>query len=462
MKFSRFTLHILLIIGIAVSSCNALVTGDPTSIELPAKPLRRDVWVTVFVHGIISIKPHLNIENLIRFLRDEIENTHYEKTVFLMRDDPFFHQNQPMQSLGLQPISLEPLKRGAGASLLAYTLNKIEEISQPNAPTENMYYTFGWSGIMSYSARYREATKFYQSLIQLRDKFRHQGIEPHFRIIGYSHGGQVILLLAKVHQKENIDKSLRIDETLLYGMPVHTFTGDCVNDPVFMKMYNIYSSGDRIQKLDIFSIGEAFSSRIFKPVHFCGSKPKLIQVEIRVLRKAGRCDDLDYCPNENFCYAGPHKSYLLRDASPGHTELWFFGWTPLHYRRSFPIYPLPIAALTPYIINTLRPLENELDPEVPIVMTLYPRCNTAFIKNKNECEWRTVPFIDAKTLLPIRKEIATYAPDEFTNDMYNYHIQIAYDEAHLFHMQRKKDLKRERKYRRRRKVECCEDESKIK
>jgi hypothetical protein len=414
-----------------------------TITEAVAEKPRRDVYVTVFVHGIISVKPHLSIENMIRFMRDEIENTHYEKTVTLMREDPFFHQNQPMQSQGLNPIAMEPLKRGAGATLLAHVINKIEKISQPNEPTENLYYTFGWSGIMSHSVRYREAKKFYQGLIDLRNSLHAQGIEPHFRIIGYSHGGQVIMVLARVRQQEDIDPTLRIDETLLYGMPVHSFTAECVNDPLFVKIYNIYSPGDRIQKLDIFTIGEFCSKQIFSQRHIGFKRPKLVQVEMRVIRKAGvHPDAVDEPRSGQFHYTGPRKSYLLRDVSPGHTEMWFFGWTPLHYRPSFPLYPLPIVALTPYIINTLRPLEQEMDPAVPITMMLYPHHNVALLKQYNEKCWDIVPFISADKMYAIRKEIEQYAPIEFTNNLYNYHIQIAYDEAHLFHQQRKKDVRR--------------------
>ena len=47
----------------------------------PYKKPTKDVWLNVFVHGIMSIKPHISWNNFILFLKDEIVGTLYEKTV---------------------------------------------------------------------------------------------------------------------------------------------------------------------------------------------------------------------------------------------------------------------------------------------------------------------------------------------------------------------------------------------
>ena len=433
-----------------LSSCTSFAnTTNPFDPKTPAKVKEqietKPVWVTVYIHGIISIKPHLNIENFIRFIYDDIANTHYEKTVLLMRDDPFFHQNQPMQNMGMQEININHLQRGAGARLLAHATDKIEQITQPDAPTENHYYTFGWSGLMSYNARYLEAKNLYTDLVKIRDEFRAKGKEPHFRLEAYSHGGQVVMLLGKVRRDEHLDNSLHIDQTVFFGMPVHTFTAEYINDPVFARVYNIYSPGDRIQQLDIFTIGQMCSTRIFKKSHLNPAERKLIQIEIRVIRKAGENKKYSDRANRNIHYEGPCKSYLLRDVSPGHTELWFFGWTPLHYRKSFPLYPLPIVAITPYILNTIKHVEHELQPHQPIIMTLDPANDLTLLKTADDRFARMVPFISAKKFDPIRKEIGIYEPPAFTNDLYSYHIKLAYDEAHLFRTQHKIDVRRSRR-----------------
>lgn len=461
-RLSALTFHTFLFIGALIGaniafSLNATELPEETQIlgneqELIQRSELRPVRVTVFVHGIISIKPHLSLENFFRFLRDEINNTHYEKTVQLMREDPFFYQNQAMQNLGLQPISLRHLQRGAGASLLASATHKIEQISQPDQATENYYYSFGWSGLLSHKTRYKEAGNLYEDLIDLRNEFRAKGMEPHFRVEGYSHGGQVIMVMPKYRLEQAQDKSLLIDEIVFYGMPIHSFTATYVNDQLFGKVYNIYSPGDRIQKIDIFTIGEFCSKRCFKPSHVDGTENKVVQVEVHVIRKAGEnIKKFEPRPFKDFSFTGPCKSHLWRDVSPGHTELWFFGWTPLHYRTSFPLYPLPLAAIAPYIINTVKKLEPEFTPCKPIVMTIDPGSSTTLIKTDCGCGWRVVPFISSKKLHRIRVGINKYAPYAFTNELYNYHIRVAYDEANLYHTQRKKDMR----------TRSCKDKSKV-
>lgn len=53
-------------------------------------PTQAETWVTIFVHGIMSIQPHLTVQNIMRFIRDDVHHTIYSKTVEYMRLDPFF------------------------------------------------------------------------------------------------------------------------------------------------------------------------------------------------------------------------------------------------------------------------------------------------------------------------------------------------------------------------------------
>ena len=86
-------------------------TNQP--LPAPQKSDSQDVWLTVFIHGIISIKPHVTITNFIRFLNDDLDESLYAETVDVMRDDPFFFQNQTVQARGLKPIALVSMKRDA-------------------------------------------------------------------------------------------------------------------------------------------------------------------------------------------------------------------------------------------------------------------------------------------------------------------------------------------------------------
>ena len=95
------------------------------------------------------------------------------------------------------------------------------------------------------------------------DSFRKQNIEPKVRVIGYSHGGNVCLYTAKVAQKAQ-ENGLSIDELILIGMPVQSETDHLINDPMFKKIFHIYSRGDRIQKLDFFSFNRFFLEKILR------------------------------------------------------------------------------------------------------------------------------------------------------------------------------------------------------
>ena len=74
---------------------NKIEQNDSTSTSI------QEPWLTVFVHGIKSVKPHISLDNFFRFMVDDIENTVYAKTIELMRKDPFFYKNQPMREIGL-------------------------------------------------------------------------------------------------------------------------------------------------------------------------------------------------------------------------------------------------------------------------------------------------------------------------------------------------------------------------
>ena len=94
--------------------------------------------------------------------------------------------------------------------------------------------------------------------------FKAQGIDVNVRIIGYSHGGNVLLNMALARQRNPFLSPLTVHELVLLGMPVQQETDYLINDPLFEKIIHIYSRGDRIQKLDFFSCHRFFSRRLFK------------------------------------------------------------------------------------------------------------------------------------------------------------------------------------------------------
>ncbi len=131
---------------------------------------QKETWITIFVHGIMSIRPHLTLSNFMNFMRDDIENTVYSKTVELMRQDRYFHLNQAMQGFGLQRINLFDLSKENATTAIASIYDEMTKLS--GAPqADNYYYTFGWSGLLSPTVRYKEGENLFNSIIKELNTF---------------------------------------------------------------------------------------------------------------------------------------------------------------------------------------------------------------------------------------------------------------------------------------------------
>ena len=53
----------------------------------------KETWITVFIHGSFSLKPHLNLSNIMKMLNDSIEESVYYRSTEINRRDPFFYKN---------------------------------------------------------------------------------------------------------------------------------------------------------------------------------------------------------------------------------------------------------------------------------------------------------------------------------------------------------------------------------
>jgi hypothetical protein len=394
----------------------------------------KKVRLTFFVHGIMSIKPHLSFANFIRFMTDNVENTVYSETVQYMREDEFFFKNQAMQEPGLHKIDLNRIEKGYASGLVARLFNEIETLTNPCSDYENHYYNFGWHGLLSARIRYFEAIPLYKGILNEVEQFRAQGIEPEVRLIGYSHGGNLCLNLGAVRQNENFNNDLVINELILLGVPIQCETDFLVNDPIFKRVYQIYSRGDRIQKLDFFSTKRFFSRRVFKSRKYFTLPEKLTQVQLRMTRNVkSKCGKQlpHYNINEIPILSG--KSSRLRDASPGHIELWFFSWTPSNYRPDFVIAPLPLVIFLPRLLKDLNETLSRAqcpNRKKPVIIDIRPEHEHMIIKNQKS--WKNVTiteFFDQETMNRFAQMTEPYKPDNYTLEEYEYHIEMALDRA---------------------------------
>lgn len=378
---------------ILVLSTLYLCSHAPVIRETPEK----EVWITIFIHG--TIKPKLALYSIINVMRDHLENSHYRQTLHFLRQDPCLFQTHAIQQVGLQPVKPDQQKDYTGACALAELYNTLFSLYKDSS-TENVYYTFGWSGLLSCIHRYEDAKKLYKYLQRLVNQYRTQGITPRIRIIAYSHGGNVALNLAQVRRHmADSTPPFYIDELIMLGTPVIKDTEQFIYDILFKQIYHFYSPGDRAQTKDWVS-AQRRSHRCFHPKLFQTLPDNLTQIKLKVTSYAVRPAHL------------PRSKFTRRTLStaPGHIELWFFGWTPDWYRKSFPLYPLPTVSFCSYIVDHIqevtdchRHIEINVHPqkEMMVVRSLGPR----FLQ-KNQ----VLSFVPESTLTKLKEQMAQLKP----------------------------------------------------
>jgi len=365
---------------------------------------KHPLWINVFVHGVVQ--PSVNPRDIVCYLKDEVEGTFNSRLVDEIRNDEFFHKTQPVQYNGLQKIE------NFDTQTMNSLLSKLYTIQTPFI--HNECYTFGWSGYMSVKWRAKAGNELYYALQKEVDWYRTMGYEPKIRLIGYSHGGNVLLNMGRAYEESKAKQvPFRVDELVLIGMPVQNDTACYIHSPLFKHVYHLYSGKDRAQQLDIFSKAGGLSGKTFKyNLEKCPTK--LTQVEIRVTRNTHgciqRCKDTD--PRYNF--ADPNiligNAFGLRDHSPGHIELWFLGWNTQYFRKDFPLYPLPISAFIPFITTSINNAHIAVPPRTPLVFDIRPDQDTVILRPKKSTVCRDViPFLN-KTIRTEMYELAQQYP----------------------------------------------------
>lgn len=359
----------------------------------------QEEWI-IFIHGTFGLRQHLELKTFITLFKEDISQSDYKKTIDILRDDPFLYKNQPMQQLGLHEIMITTEKHPHGAQLFAQLFDKLYYENSSHAVK---YFTFGWSGVVSHKIRYLEALKLYQALREKIQEAAKNGITPKISIYGYSHGGNVILNLAQVRHDYYPDDTFAIDHIILLGTPIQKETDYHICNPLFTKATNIYSRADRIQKLDCFSFRRFFSYRRFHNCRRYKLPSKLRQIEIRI---RDHINDRDY------------------DRSPGHIELWFFGW-PEHkkalYRGHFPLHPLPVILFIPQILDTVE----QTAQSTSVVIELLPYLSKITVRTRYRRKKTWTDFLPYEKISRMQEEARQNKPDSFDRSTYLAHIKTA-------------------------------------
>lgn len=349
-------------------------------------------WVTILVHGNISVKPFLSPSHLLNFMCDTVEDTEYAYAAHEIRIDPFFYEAQQMQNVGLIRIERSERKGDANGAFVALWDALAGCGYGLCSSHNNSYYTYGWSGLMSHKARMREAGDFYRALEKLVQEYRdHKKCIPKIRIIGFSHGGNVCLNIAAFHAQKDPNAQIIscIDELILLGIPVQSENEQLSESDFFKKIYHFYSPADGIQRIDFFSFHRFFSKKRFH--NHRGNN--LVQVEFSVLTQ-----------NERYSRRGRKKYYA--DYSPGHTELWFFGWTPFNYRREFPLYPFGLVHLLPIFLTALEKQKMSAAASIQLYPYEQKLCVNGIFSD----------FLSKEQMESLAQKALSYAPSEHSRD----------------------------------------------
>lgn len=114
-------------------------------------------------------------------------------------------------------------------------------------PYETVY-CFCWSGRLSSKEREWTAEILHQNLVDLIKQYQKEhGHVPAIRFVCHSHGGNVVLNLARVNA--DTETKIEIEELILFACPVQCENKDCAQNEMFKHIYSFYSPLDFVQIL---------------------------------------------------------------------------------------------------------------------------------------------------------------------------------------------------------------------
>jgi predicted esterase len=158
----------------------------------------------------------------------------------------------------------------------------------PNLYSFDRFYTFGWKSEHVYDTTRMQAAKdLVQALQMLTNSYYLQhNVIPNVQLIGFSHGGNVVLHTA--NYLPLVIEGKKIDVTAwLFGTPVQQVNHHLVNSSNFTKIYSIYSKTDWLQRMDPQGLRDKkyrknnfWSDRTFDVAHRC------VQVNFTVNNKS--------------------------------------------------------------------------------------------------------------------------------------------------------------------------------
>lgn len=395
---------------------------------LPQIPQKKSITLNVIIHGVCNIEGHcFKPKAIINFFKDEIYNTYYHHNIKLFRKERSFYQFQAMQDLGLHEVTNQSINPGNSCGALTSVIDQTFSFISPENVPEQRYYTYGWSGLHSVKEYCATGKQLLQEMINLKEDFSKRGYNVRIRIWGYSHGGNVALMMG--HHCRTKTKHL-IDELILLGTPfISGSTVEFVASPVFKKVYNIYSLSDKVQRYDLIHLKAFLCEQKLTTKTLKKLPENLVQVRLKYTLASNHAkkSKKSFAHSQNFnkksIIAG--RSPLLKNMSPGHIELWLFGWTFDHYRSHFTTYPIPAGALSiPYALHYLDDIVHKEDhnPLEEFIIDVRPDHERVLI-NKKTKKYGTInkviaPFFTNHDFAALKEKIKSCNPLDLSYESY--------------------------------------------
>lgn len=395
-----------------------------TSFLLTNNPLRPSVgrvkkvkFITVLIHGLVGFESKYTAWNFFNIINDKINETSYEKWVAIKRADRAAYAEGAKQDLGLHQVKIDAIP-GNGAGATADLLQQINALVNPMKRIDELFFTFGWSGLANRSAQKEAGIELYYALEKLTQNFEKQDITLKIRVIGSSHGGNVALNMGAALPLKYQSHTFHIDQLILLATPIICETDYLAQSTLFKKIYNIYSRADKCQEIDFLSFKRFGSQKSFTSRNDFQVPSNICQIQIRItdVTKQYRKQSIDtfHTPYEKSFIMG--QSSCLQDNSPGHLDLWKISplWTG-KIRTISPINPLPLVVFIPYILHSAKiyTAANKIDPNKSIIVDFRPRCNHMIIRQENEqLPYIMLPMIGLEKISELAKIARCYKPNE--------------------------------------------------
>lgn len=199
----------------------------------------------IFIHGTYG----MNFSEMIKFIFYKLFNHNKFLEHIEMCSNKRFskdideHTSLCNNYIGLHKITKCNISEKTYNLFYKYVISQVQNIFK----AKNIdYYMFNWNGLLLESERKNSASVLYQEIKALQNK------NTKIILVGYSHGGNIALELAKIAAQKQ-DTNFVIDLLLLLASPLNYISQTNSRSDIFEVIYNFYSSYDIFQIADIFS-----------------------------------------------------------------------------------------------------------------------------------------------------------------------------------------------------------------